>query len=854
MSSLLLVEARQRAELVTVTETVVELDLNPATASGSAGEQFASVSTVRFDCSSPGAATFVDFAGAELISARLNGAELARHDWTDGRIALSGLSEQNELVVQGLMRFSNEGEGMCRHVDPADGNTYLYAMSFLDAAPKWFACFDQPDLKSRYRFDVRAPQDWTVHGNGPAHQVEPGHWTLQPTSPLSTYFVTLIAGPWASIYDEYAYPGENGGIPLGVHVRASLGAELANEVDDILTVTRQCFDYYHQLFGVRYPFGEYHQAFVPDFNAGAMENPGCVTFRDQFIFRAAATDAERGTRAGTIAHEMAHMWFGNLVTMRWWDDLWLNESFAEYMAHRACAEATRYPLWTDFGISRKVWGMVADQSPSTHPVAGNGAADAQSALAQFDGISYAKGASVLKQLVGYLDQAPYHDETRDPDAPDGVFLSGLRAYFGTHAHSNATFADLLSAWTTAGAHGLTEWAQAWLRTSGMDVIDVRRSGRATDDDTATAAVHRTLPAAPAEPADRPHAITAAVLGADGSELSRCPMLLTGEPVRVGLPEGAVTVVPDAGDDTWAQIRMLGGWSALPPIGAICDELTRTVCYKSIFDGVRQAELAPATALGQLLTASLQEPADQLVRSILQFGADHLVAEYSSRAQRSSRRAQVTRTALELLAAAAPGTDRQLICFRIVLRTLDDRDRLRRWLDGDGLPDGLALDRELRWSVVTRLVLLGDDPSLIDAASEQDRSAAGRVHAARARALVGAPSAKQAAFDVLMAPSGLSAYELYAVAEGFFCAEQTELTGPWVEQYFDRINDTAGFRSGWSLARVALMAFPLVANDSQTLRFATETLAREDLDPQVRRSLVDATDQLARAVAAVRRFE
>ena len=262
-------------------------------------------------------------------------------------------------------------------------------MSFLNAAPRWFACFDQPDLKSGYEMTVHAPPEWTVLGNGPSTCAVPGQWRIVPTAPLSTYFVTLVAGPYASVFDQHSVNGLD--IRLGLHVRASLARQLQDEAADLLEVTRASFDYYHRVFGVDYPFGEYHQAFVPDFNAGAMENPGCVTLRDQFIYRSRATAAERASRAGVVAHEMAHMWFGDLVTMRWWDDLWLNESFAEYVAHRCCTEATRYELWTEFGIVRKDWGAVADQAPSTHPVAGNGADDAISALQDFDGISYAKG-------------------------------------------------------------------------------------------------------------------------------------------------------------------------------------------------------------------------------------------------------------------------------------------------------------------------------------------------------------------------------------------------------------------------------------------------------------------------------
>ena len=406
-SSLTRAEAQDRGRLLRIDRTVIDLDLTGD------GPTFPSRTTISFGCHEPGATTFVDFAGADLESIDLNGRAVDATGWRGGRIPLTGLAAANTLTVSGTMNYSDDGEGLHRHVDPVDGHTYLYAMSFLNAGPRWFACFDQPDLKSRYEINVEAPDAWTVLGNGPSENSTPGRWRITPAAPLSTYFVTLVAGPYASVYAEHAIDGV--GIPLGLHVRASLGSQLQAEADDLLEVTRASFDYYHRVFGVRYPFGEYHQAFVPDFNAGAMENPGCVTLRDQFIYRSRATAAERATRAGVVAHELAHMWFGDLVTMTWWDDLWLNESFAEYMAHRCCTESTRYPLWTEFGILRKDWGFQADQAPSTHPVAGNGAPDADAALQDFDGISYAKGAAVLRQLAAHLG--------------DEVFFGGLRHHF-----------------------------------------------------------------------------------------------------------------------------------------------------------------------------------------------------------------------------------------------------------------------------------------------------------------------------------------------------------------------------------------------------------------------------------------
>ena len=416
------------------------------------------MTTIRF--SSTGPETFVDFRGRELVRADLNGVAVNPAAWRNGRIRLTGLTADNTLTVAGRMAYRSDGEGLHRHVDLHDQQPYLYAMSFLDAGPWWFAGFDQPDLKASYELDVRAPEGWTVLGNGPSRATGPGRWTITPAGPLPTYLVTLVAGPYASVTRQH------GATRLGLHARASLRTELEEAADDLLAVTGQALDYYADLFDTPYPFGEYHQAFVPDFNAGAMENPGCVTLRDTFLYRGRSTWVDRGQRAGVVAHELAHMWFGDLVTMRWWDDLWLNESFAEYLAHRCRAAATEYPMRTEFGALRKDWGAIADQGPTTHPVAGNDAADAETALQQFDGISYAKGAAVLKQLAVSLGE--------------DVFLAGLRTYMRRYAWANATFSDLLSCWVDAGAVDpstgsggpLEPWAQAWLQTAGMDTLDV----------------------------------------------------------------------------------------------------------------------------------------------------------------------------------------------------------------------------------------------------------------------------------------------------------------------------------------------------------------------------------------------
>ena len=817
--SLTRVEATERAALLSVQSYHITLDLTGG------GDEFISTTTIRFSSHTLGASTFLDIKAAQVSSLRLNGEAIDPASVADGRVELKSLATDNTVEVVARMAYASDGEGLHRHVDPADGQTYLYAMSFLDAGPRWFAAFDQPDLKAHFELDVQCPPDWTVLGNGPSVQQQPGKWRIVATQPLSTYFVTLVAGPYYSIHDSHD------GIRLGLHTRASLAHFLDAEAADMLQVTKAAFNWYHEQFGVRYPFGEYHQAFVPDFNAGAMENPGCVTFRDHYVFRSAATHAERGVRAATIVHEMAHMWFGDLVTMRWWDDLWLNESFAEYLAQRVCAEVTDYPAWIDFGIHRKDWGYIADQAPSTHPVAGNGSDDAASALADFDGISYAKGAAVLKQLASYLG--------------DDVFFGGLRAHFAAHAFGNADFRDLIGAWAAAGASELDEWAAQWLRTAGLDTLS-----SVTTDEGVT--VSRLAP----DDSNRLHTVRVSGFDGRGARLFDESITLGQQPVGLFEHPAADLVVVDSADDTWAKVRFGSTtWEAVGQhLSTIETAATRVVICNAIRDAARDAEVDPAVALRLLLDSVRTEPEDLIVAEVLRFATELLAGPYAPLDRRAERRWQIYEASRALLASAAPGSDAQLEATRALIRSADDVGLLRDWLAGGHLPLGLTLDAELRWAAVTRLAALGGlDEAGIAAELQRDSSTSGVVHAARSRAVRPDSDSKAAAWHLLTEPSSVPAYELYATADGFFEPSQTDLTEPFVERFFTEMPATAVHRSGWALAKIVLLGFPTTVTTPGTLRMAERCLQRRDLDSGVRRSLIDGTDVLRRALASLGRY-
>ncbi|MGI5215616.1 aminopeptidase N [Plantactinospora sp. CA-290183] len=841
MPSLTRAAAAERAALLTVESYDIALDLTGG------ADRFRSTTTVRFRSAIPGAGTFVEVSPVRLLGVRLNGVALDPAALDGNRLPLPGLLAGNTLTVEAEMAYSNTGEGLHRFVDPADGDTYLYAQSFLDNAQRIFACFDQPDLKAPVTLAVTAPPGWTVAGNGSlAETPAPGVWRFAPTPPLATYLVTLIAGPY------HVLRAEHDGIPLGLYCRRSLAGHLDRDAEEILTVTRQCFDRLHELFDVRYPFGKYDQAFVPEFNAGAMENPGLVTFRDDLVYRSAVTDSERELRATVVAHELAHMWFGDLVTMRWWDDLWLNESFAEYLGTRVTAEATRFDrAWTTFGLRRKAWGYAADQRPSTHPVAPTEVADAAQALLNFDGISYAKGASVLRQLVAWLG--------------DEVFRAGLRDYFTAHRFGNATLADLLAALSASSGRDLTDWAELWLRRAGVNTL--RTEVRLTDDGRyAEVAVVQTAP--PEHPVPRPHRIGIGLYDAPGNadgngstgtrprrrvEVDLAPARDGGRTVvgELAGERAARLLLPNDGDLTFAKVRLDPGSAAAVPamLPGLVDPLARAVLWSEALDAVTDGDRPVAELLALVEAALPAEPEVILVADVLSMVCS-LVDRYLDATARPSALARLATTCDRLLSVAEPGGSRQLAAARALVATTVQEARLVGWLSGTGVPAGLAVDADLRWAVLGRLVVLGAAGEAEIAAEEAaDRSATGAERAAACRAALPDAAAKERAWQVVTMDGTASNRLVEASASGFWQPEQGELTQSYVERYFAEMPAMTSRRTPWAADRVARLAYPRYAVAERTRELAAALLARDDLVPGLRRVVTDADDDLRRALAA-----
>src|SRR3984957_1260527 len=779
MAEITRTETSERARLLRVLSYDVELDL------AASPETFRSQSVITFECAEPGADSYADLVAQTVHEITLNGAAIdPATACADGRIALTGLAAHNELRVVADCVFSTDGAGLHRAVDSADGKVYCYTHFEPAEARKMYANFEQPDLKAEFTFHVTAPAHWVVRSNQPAPQPEPAartgaagpvaSWHFEPTPRISTYLTAIIAGEYHLVTDTHTTPSGQV-VPLGLGCRASLAGYL--EPEDMFGITRQGLDYYTGLFGEPFPYAKYDQILVPEFPAGAMENIGCVTFSEHSLFRSKVTSSRYEQRAETILHEMAHMWFGDLVTMRWWDDLWLNESFAEMCAFQSSAEATRYTeSWTTFCAGRKVWGYMQDQQPSTHPVA----ADVETlseAIANFDGISYAKGGSVLKQLVAYLG--------RD------AFFAGIRAYLAQYGWGNATLADLLAALSASSGKELGDWATAWLQTAGPNTLRPEFS----QDEDGRFTGFAVLQEAPAEhPVLRPHHLAVGLYNRTDGALVRTHRIeidVTGP--RTEVPELAGQPRPDLillnDDDLGYAIVRFDDRSLdmlTTSVGSFADSLPRAVCWSAVLDMVNHAELS-VPAFVQILVAGMgSEPAVSVLQS-LHMTASRLMSVTADPGWLPEGKKQLATAALALLRAAEPGSDHQLAWMQLLSWTAvtpEQVDFVSGLLDGSVTVPGLTVDTELRWAFLRRLAVLGRaGAARIEAERKRDATWAGRRHAAACRAAIPEAGHKAEAWR-LMAESGELGHEgVMAVAGGFGQPEHAELLAPYADAYF-----------------------------------------------------------------------
>jgi len=834
-------EARARAALLEVESYDVELDLTDGSGEKPGETTFRSRSTVRFTCREPGAGTYLDLTAQQLRSVTLNGTPLT--DLTgafDGnRLSLPPLQGSNELVVEADCVYMRTGEGLHRFVDPVDGSVYLYSQFETFEAHRVFGCFDQPDLKAAFRFAVRAPRDWVVVSNGRAldrpGKDEPGTWRFAQTPRMSTYITAIVAGPYHEVRDHHD------GIDLGLYCRASLAQHL--DPEDLLTVTKQGFDFFHRVFDYRYPFGKYDQLFVPEFNAGAMENAGAVTFLEDYVFRSKVTDAAYERRAETVLHEMAHMWFGDLVTMRWWDDLWLNESFATYMSVLAQVEATRYTNgWTTFANTEKTWAYKQDQLPSTHPIAAD-IHDIEDVKVNFDGITYAKGASVLKQLVAWVGQ--------------DAFLAALRTYFRKHEYSNTVLADLLGELEAASGRDLSAWSTEWLETAGCNTL---RAAFETDPD-GTFSAFSVVQEAPADhPTLRSHRVAIGCYDRIDGKLVRTHReeldvvgAKTEVPALVGRPQPALVLVNDD-DLTFAKIRLdeRSLTTLVEHVGDFAESLPRALCWAAAWDMTRDAEM-PARDYVALVERGIGNETDiGVVQSLLR-QAQSALTLFADPAWAPVGRASLAETAWESAQSAEPGGDHQLAWVRAFTSLATSEDHLglvRRLLDGRTTLAGLSVDAELRWHLLHRLATTGRAVAeAFEAELERDPTAAGQRHVAACRASQPDPEAKAWAWHELVETDELPNAVQSAVISGFQQPEHAALLELYVEPYFTALDEIWHSRTAEMAQSLVVGLYPASLVSPAVVERTDTYLDSHDVPPALRRLLLESRDGVLRALRA-----
>jgi aminopeptidase N len=836
-------EAATRAALLTVTSYAVDLDLTGAP--DKERTTFGSVTTIEFGCAEPGAETFADLVGATIHEITLNGAAVDPAAAADGRIALTGLREQNVLTVRADCTYSRTGEGLHRFFDPADGRVYLYSQFEVPDARRVYTTFEQPDLKAPFTFTVTAPAHWKVVSNAPTPQPMPTDdksavWNFPPTRPMSTYVTAVVAGEYHEVLDTYE--GKNGTIPLGHYCRQALVEHL--DRDELVTLTKQGFEFFEEAFGYPYPFEKYDQLYVPEYNMGAMENAGCVTLRDEYLPRSRQDRAFYEFRCSVILHEMAHMWFGDLVTMKWWDDLWLNESFAEWACYHAAVENTAFTeSWTGFTNARKNWALRQDQLPSTHPVAADNY-DLEAVEVNFDGITYAKGASVLKQLVFWVGLEN--------------FLAGLKQYFHDHEYANAQFGDLLGALEKSSGRELDDWAAEWLQTSGVNTL-------AADfelDDEGNYSAFAVRQTAPEDyPTLRRHRIGIGLYDAgSGGRLVR----RTGVEVDIA---GASTEIaelvgerqPDLlllndGDLTYAKIRLderslatvVGGLSRLE------DSLARALCWGAAWDMTRDAEMS-ATDYVRLVLANIGAETDAFGTKAVPGYAAQAVHIFAAPEHRAELWLEWEQGLRKLLENAEPGSDHQLTFTRAYAAAAHSDQavaELGALLDGTLEFDGLAIDPDLRWQLLEGLARTGGaDEERIAAELANDATISGQEHAAACRAARPTAEAKAAAWEQAMVDPDVPNETHRSVVMAFNKPGQAELLTPYVEKYLASV-DSSWERLGSYKGAVALEhMFPRVLASADLLATVDAWLETASANPGALRKVTEGRADVARALAA-----
>lgn len=845
--------AQQRSAVLTAHDYRVLFDVSGRDAQLERPDaHFVSTSTVRF--TSVGGASHIDIIADSLRAASLDGTDLDVANFDGSTFTFESDEGEHELTITAVCRYSNSGEGLHRFVDPADDRVYLYSQFESADARRAYACFDQPDQKATFQFSVIAPHDWVVMSNTVADEpTELGdgvaRWDFAPTATMATYITALVAGPYHVVRSTIV--SKAGELPASVACRASMAEFM--DADRILDTTQKGFEVFERHFDHPYAFGSYDQIFVPEFNFGAMENAGCVTFRDEYLFRSRVTQREYEARDNTILHELAHMWFGDLVTMRWWDDLWLNESFAEWASHfcqaeLAKADPSRVDPWVSFANERKTWAYLQDQMPTTHPIAAD-MVDLEAVEQNFDGITYAKGASVLKLLVSFVGEEN--------------FLAGVRAYFAEFAFGNTELKDLLHHLQIASGRDLGWFTGEWLETSGVNTLradfDIDDEGRFTRFDVVQSA-H------PDWPTLRTHRLGIGIYALDGETLRRVHRIdadVAGErtPIEalVGVHRGDLILLND-GDLTYAKTRLdeQSLASAVAHLGKLSDPLGRAMVWATAWDMTRDAEMTSLDYV-RLVTGAVASETDATATATVLRQALMAATSFTAPERRANVRGELVTGVARLLKAAVPGSDSQLSYATTLISsvfTAPGAELVRGWLSDEEVPAGLTVDADLRWKIMgalARMGVIGEDD--IAAEAERDRTSAGAEKAAGVISALADADAKADAWQLATDDPSVPNETHRQICGNFFQFDQDELLTPYLDRYLEvltAMSDKSGvWESRGTAAREAILrfGFPVPLADRAFIDKLTAWLDVPGRNDQVVRGVRERIDGAERALRA-----
>jgi aminopeptidase N len=836
------IEAEERSTLIDTKHYRVELDL-----SGSDEKLYWSGTQVTFTASKVGTSSFIDVIADHLTRIELNGIALNPADVWDGfRVRLNKLQAENTPIIEGYFKFTNTGIGLHRFVDPADGNVYLYSHFEPADSRLMYAVFEQPDLKAVFDFVVTAPEAWTVIGNQPTKEVIPAgkgkrKWFFESTPRISSYITALVAGPYHGVTGELTtFQGRK--VPLGVWCRQSLKDHM--EAQYVMDTTAAGVAFYEGKFGVEFPFAKYDQIFTPEYNMGAMENAGCVTYNEKYIFRSQQPIALHERRAITILHELAHMWFGNLVTMKWWNDLWLNESFAEFISEWATAEVTEFKdAWTTFCAQEKLWAYTEDQLLTTHPIV-DPINDLKDVEANFDGITYAKGASALQQLVAFVGEEK--------------FVEGVSNYFKKHSWGNTVLEDLLVELEATSGRDLQDWTAKWLETAGVNTLTPAMT---VDGDGKILGFAVTQAATTEYPTIRPHRLRVGFYGlSDGKVLRNASFdaelfQSVGQvPAVVGQSRPEFVLLNDD-DLTYGKVRLdkQSYAFALENLSKFEDPLARAQIWVAIWNSSRDGLTPPSDFINLVLDHIGTEDQSMLVTTMLN-QLRHFANYYLSPKGRNERIAKIADRLWELAQVAEAGSDMQLqlvLNFARMARNEDQAKALKALHAGKTKLAGLQLSADLKWELLAGMAAVGTiDEKAIEAELAKDNTANGKSGAAAALGALNTPEAKRAVWKRLVHQNDWSNAEVMAAAYAFNRTTTPAMLDEFVELYFNDAKYVFENKTYKIAEYILLGLFPMALANKDLTNNTKRWLERNQKAEHTLRRLVKRNlGILERAVAA-----